>query len=556
MRNFIKILSFFLICYLVLTACKNKQPDPELSNLELLRGDLIMCSGKEFGEVSFSLSCKTSVRAAFDLAVSLLHSFEYEEAEKAFVKVIDADPDCAMAYWGVAMSIYNALWAPPDDKKLKKGAKILEIAESIPKTEREKEYLDAIGMYFKDWETLDAKTRALKVEKKMEEIYTKYIDDTEAAIFYALTLTATAEPTDKNYTNQRKAGKILETLLPNHPNHPGITHYIIHSYDNPVLAEKALPVARKYADIAPGSAHAQHMPSHIFTRLGLWDESITSNLNSISAAKCYAEAAGIEGHWDEELHGLDYLVYAYLQKGDNKKAIERSDYLKTIKKVYPENFKGAYSMIAIPARIALENKDWQTAATLDSSYIDFPIEKFPWQKSIFHFTKALGATHLGNKVHVQKEIEILEDLRQKLIDLKKQYEADQVLIEINATKAWLHFANGKNNDAVTLMREAADMEDNTSKRPVTPGEVLPARELLGDMFLAMNKPKEALDAYKKNLEDHPNRFNGIYGAALASKKSGDQKQALLYYDKLINLTESVESARPEIAEAKKALGKI
>ncbi|MEK7253596.1 MAG: hypothetical protein AAB316_02535, partial [Bacteroidota bacterium] len=317
-------ISLLLLSFSFLLSCENKQPSPNaaLSSIDLKRGDIILCSGQEFGEVSFSLSCKPAVRKQFDLAVSLLHSFEYDEAEKAFAKVIDADPECAMAYWGVAMSLYHPLWSPPDEKDLKKGAKMLEIAASLPKSTREQDYLDAIGLYFKDWEKIPAKIRALKMMEKMEEIYGKYDKDTEAAILYALSLNATADPTDKNYTNQRKAGAILEAIFPEYPNHPGIAHYIIHSYDNPVLAEKALPVARKYADIAPGSSHAQHMPSHIFTRLGLWDESINSNSDAAASAVCYAESAGFEGHWDEEMHALDYLVYAHLQKGDNKKATE------------------------------------------------------------------------------------------------------------------------------------------------------------------------------------------------------------------------------------------
>ena len=267
-------------------------------NIELLRGNLVLCSGSTFGEVSFaSSSCDISMRDTFNLAISLLHSFEYAEAEKAFTKVIDADPECAMAYWGVAMSIYHTLWFPPGGDELEKRTKILKIAESLPTTTRERDYLNAIGAFYKDWNKLDHKTRALKYEKEMEKIYEKYKEDVEAAVFYALALNSTANPADQNYTNQRKAGKILETLLPNQPNHPGIAHYIIHNYDNPVLADLALPTARRYAEIAPGSSHAQHMPSHIFTRLGLWEESIQSNLKSADAAQCYAEAVNLEGHW-------------------------------------------------------------------------------------------------------------------------------------------------------------------------------------------------------------------------------------------------------------------
>lgn len=511
-----------------------------------------MCSGKQFGEVSFSLSCKSSIRETFDLAVSLLHSFEYEEAEKAFVKVIDADPDCAMAYWGVAMSLYHPLWEPSGKRDLEKGARILKIAESIPKTEREAEYLEAIGLYYKDWETVDARTRALRMTQKMESIYTKYKDDIEAAIFYALALNSTADPADKNYTNERKAGSILESIFQDHPNHPGIAHYIIHNYDNPVLAEKALSTARKYASIAPSSAHAQHMPSHIFIRLGLWGESINSNLNSTASALCYAENAGNDGHWDEELHGMDYLVYAYLQQGDNKKAIEQNKYLNSIKKVYPINFKDAYAIAAIPARIVLENKDWDKAANLELSSIEFPWEQFPWQKSILHFTRALGASHEGDIKNAESEIAILESLYQKLLGQGIQYQANQVMIQLKASKAWLNFAKGNNEEAIALMREAANMEDNTTKHPVTPCEVIPARELLGDLLLALNKPLEALKAYEIDLRDHPQRFNAIYGAAKASLMIGNRKESKMYFEKLIKQTESVDTDRPEIQEAKES----
>lgn len=549
---------FILLLIIILPSCKNQpsKPNPALSNIDLLRGDIIMCSGKQFGEVSFSLSCQYSVRETFDLAISLLHSFEYDEAEKAFVKVIDADPNCAMAYWGVAMSIYHALWAPPSVEELKKGAKVLEIAESIPKTEREEEYLEAIGLYYKDWEKVDAKTRALKMAKKMEEIYRKYKDDTEAAILYALALNSTADPTDKNYMNQREAGRILESIFPDQPNHPGIAHYIIHNYDNPVLAEKALSTARKYAEIALSSAHAQHMPSHIFTRLGLWDESISSNLNSTASAVCYAEEAGFKAHWDEELHGMDYLVYAYLQQGDNMKAEEQNEYLNNIEKVYPANFKVAYAIAAIPARIALENKDWNKAANLELSSIEFPWKEFPWQKSILHFTRALGATHLGNLNDAENEIAILESLHQNILDADNKYQANQVLIQLKASKAWLNLAKGNNDEAIILMKDAADLEDNTTKHPVTPCEIIPARELLGDLYLALNRPQESLNAYIINIQNHPKRFNGLYGAAITAKMNGDEKTAKMYFEQLIKQAQSVDSERKEIQVARDFLSKI
>ena len=324
MESFISIFRLIGFIALIFTSgCQNKKSaPPDLVSIDLLRGDITLCGTNQFGEVSFTLYCDEATREYFDLALALLHSFEYAEAEKAFVKIIDIDPNCPMAYWGVAMSIYHALWEAPTPKELEKASKLLSIAESLPKAKREQEYLDAIGAYYRDWETVPHKIRALNMERQMEAIYKQYPSDKEAAIFYALALNSTADPTDKTYRNQKKAGTILESIFPDQPNHPGIAHYIIHNYDYPELAHLALPTARKYAEIAPSSAHAQHMPSHIFTRLGLWDESIESNLNSASSARCYAEQSEMEGNWSQEIHALDYLFYAYLQKGDTENANE------------------------------------------------------------------------------------------------------------------------------------------------------------------------------------------------------------------------------------------
>ncbi len=540
-----------IILLLCLAACvnKTKKPNPALAFIDLQRGELLLCGSGQFGEVSFSLSCDYEVREAFDLAVSLLHSFEYDEAEKAFVKVIDVDPDCAMAYWGVAMSIYHALWRVPAPEDMEKGAKILKIAEALRKSEKEQDYLNAIGAYYQDWKTVAHKTRALRMEQKMEKIYTKYPDDSEAAIFYALALKSTADPGDKNHTNERKAGKILETIFPDKPNHPGIAHYIIHNYDNPELAAMALPTARRYADIAPNSAHAQHMPSHIFTRLGLWEESVQSNIRSASAAQCYAESSGNEGHWTSEIHALDYLLYAYLQQGNTEKANEQYNYIKGIKKVWGNNASVAYPFAANPARMALENKDWAMAASLQLPITELKWEKFPWEKSILHFTRTIGLSHVGDLASAEKELTILETLQQELAQLD-EYKAKQVMIQLKASKAWVQFAKGDHKKAKLLMEEAAALEDSTEKHPVTPGEVIPAQELLGDLLLAMNHPSEALDAYEKSLKRSPNRFNGLYGVAMASKQAGNLEKARLYFEKLLEITKNSNSNRPEVREAK------
>ena len=456
-----------------------------------------------------------------------------------------------MAFWGVAMSNYHLLWTPPSAAELKKGSKAIEIAQGLAnKSKHETEYINAAAQLYNDWETLDHKTRCLSYEKAMEKIHLEYPNDKEAAALYALALNASADPTDSSFTNQRKAGAILNALYPNESNHPGIVHYIIHTYDNPELAAIALPAARRYASVAPSSAHALHMPSHIFIRIGLWDESIHSNLTSISSAKCYAEETGIKGHWDEELHGLDYLMYAYLQKGDNDRAKEQWDYLKTMKNVSPVNFKVAYAFAAIPSRYLLENKTWDKAAGLIVSPANFRWQDYPWQEAIIHFTRLLGSVHAGRLDSARFELHILNALRDTLKNQKDSYKANQVQIQINASEAWILFKDGKYKEAVKLMTAAAGMEDNTQKHPVTPCEVIPARELLGDMLLQMNQPDKALEAYEEDLRKHPNRFNGLYGAGLAAERSGNKEKATAYYQQLIRVSNSTNSDRPELEKIK------
>ncbi len=531
-------------------SCKNENSEraAQLENIGLIRGEIKLCGGMEFGVVKFSAFCNSDSREPFNLGISLLHSFEYEEAEKSFAKAIDADPDCVMAYWGVAMSNFHALWNQQGTKHLEKGSKILEIAQSLPKTDREQDYLNAIHAFYKDWETLDLSTRKSLFETKMEELYQKYPDDTEAAIFYALALNTIANPADKTYKNQKKAGNILESLMPDQPNHPGILHYIIHTYDYPELASLALPSARRYASIAPSSAHAQHMPSHIFTRLGLWDESIQSNINSTASALCYSQSIDSTAHWDEELHGMDYLVYAYLQVGDNDKAIEQMKYLLSFKKIFPVNFKVAYSIAAIPARIALENKNWKEAANLPFPAIVSNWDDFPWEKSILNFARALGSIRSGDLVSANNELNILKTSHEKLLDAKDAYKANQVLIQIKSIEAWISYKNGASEKALTLMQEAAEMEYKTGKHPVTPSEVIPAGELLGDLLMEMGDPLKALKAYEFDLKQHPNRFNGLYGAAKAAHALNNKEKANKYFQLLINQSKKA-SDRIELREA-------
>ena len=543
---------FYILSVSVLASCNNSTPGPSkelISQINLKRGEIISCgpADKQFGSVDFEMTCNKTVKKDFNLAIELLHSFEYDESEKVFAKIIDTAPECAMAYWGVAMCNFHALWTQPTEDELKKGNKAIEIASTITKkSERESAYLNAISVFYTNWQTTDHLTRCINYEKAMEKLHHTYPEDKEASIFYALALDASAKPTDKTFTNQKKAAAILNALYSLEPNHPGIIHYIIHTYDYPGLAELALPAARKYSQVAPSSAHALHMPSHIFTRLGLWDECIKSNLASIASAQCYATEAGINGHWDEELHGMDYLIYAYLQKGENKLAKAQLEYLDSIREVYPANFKVAYAFAAIPSRFFLENKNWDKAAIVQMHPANFPWIKFPWQESIIHFTRLLGLVNTGNIKDANIELIKLEQLHKTLEQQKDIYKSKQVAIQIKNGKAWIQFKTGNITEALNLMKLSADMEDSTEKHPVTPGQVLPARELLGDMLLQVKQYENSLQAYEAVLQKNPNRFNSLYGAGIAAEKIGNKQKAVFYFKQLLSNTDSVNFERPEI----------
>ena len=519
MRNFVLILTTLII------SCNSNETKPVDNKIELKRGAVISCGpqeGESFGTVYFNVTIPAEFQKDFNTGIALLHSFEYDEAEKVFAKIIDEVPDCAMAYWGVAMSNFHPLWVPPSPAELQKGWQVVQVARSIKnKTKRESDYIEAIAQFYEDADKIDYRGRVLKFENAMAGVYQLYPDDKEAAIFYALALNAAVDPTDKTYSRQQKAFKLLEPIFQQQPLHPGIAHYIIHNMDYPGLAELALPAARKYASIAPASAHAQHMPSHIFIRLGLWDESIKSNLVSVSSAQCYAEQAKLNAHWDEELHGIDYLVYAYLQKKDEASAKRQMDYLETIQKVSPANFKVAYAFAAVPARYALERKDWKMAAGLQLHAANFSWENFPWQAAIIHFAKLMGHVHLDNLQEAEKERDQLKTLYQNLVTQKnKAIEAAQVDVQIKTAEAWIELLKGNKQKAKELMMAAADQEDSMEKHPVTPGSVLPARELLGEMLLELNEPALAIEAFEQDLKINPGRRNGIIGMNAAKQKTG------------------------------------
>ncbi len=544
-----------LLLALALLSCQDRAAGPSptlIKDLQLKRGNVISCgpADQQLGSLTFALTGDAATQKEFITGLKLLHSFEYDEAEKVFARLIDREPGCAMAYWGVAMSSFHALWSPPAAAELRKGAQALAIARSIgKKSAREAAYIEALGAFFDNWETADHKTRCLRFERAMEQLAGKFAGDREATILYALALNAAADPKEQTFSKQKKAGALLNSLYPNEPDHPGILHYLIHTYDNPALAMQALPAARRYAAVAPSSAHALHMPSHIFTRLGLWEEDIRSNLASVNSAVCYAQQTGIKGHWDEELHGRDYLAYAYLQQGNNAKAKEQWEELRRIDHVEPANFKVAYAFAAIPSRYVLENRMWKEAAALDTLKANFTWGSFPWQRSMLHFTRLLGAAHTGATGIARTEWSLLKAAQEELLRLKDPYKAEQVAIQMQAGEAWILWAEGKKEEALRLMRAAADREDGIEKHPVTPSEVLPARELLGDLLMEYKQFGPALDAYEQDLKTHPKRFNGVYGAASAAEQLGKTDKALAYYRELLSMSANSDRAERKAAEA-------
>jgi tetratricopeptide (TPR) repeat protein len=510
---------------------------------------------EKIGKVYFQTSCSPAVQRDFDRAVAWLHSFEYGESERLFAEIASRDSRCAMAYWGIAMSQYHQLWAPPTPDELAKASQAIQKAKQMgATTARERDYINAIDTFVEGWEKVSHRERAVRYEQAMERLYLKYSRDREAGIFYALALNASAlasVPMDKTYAKQKKGALILNRALVAEPDHPGITHYLIHSYDYPPIAYLALPAARRYAKIAPSSAHALHMPSHIFTRLGLWDEDIATNIRSEDSAKNYATRMKLAGTWDEQLHAMDYLAYAYLQTGRDREAAAVLTELRAIRKTDPENFKVAYSFAAIPARWALERHEWREASELKIEHADFPWSRFKWAEAITHFAKGVGAAKLNNVAAASAEVDTLKDIHKQLIGAKENYDwASQIEIQIKAVEGWQAKAEGRNEDAVRLMRAAADLEDSTEKHPVTPGAVLPAREMLGDLLLELNKPVDALKEYQQSLTTSPNRFNGLAGAARAAELAGDRMKAAMFYSTLLKISASSDGQRPEIQRAK------
>ena len=502
-------------------------------------------------EVDFPISCSAPAQKKFNEAVWILHSFWYDEAVKAFTAVTAIEPECAMGYWGIAMSHWYPLWYPPNPAALKAGSEAVEKAMAAKqKTDREGDYIAAIAAFYRDNDKIDHRTRAVAYEKAMEQVHLRYPDDREGGVFYSLALVATAPPTDKTYANQKKATAILEKVRAELPNHPGVAHYLIHSNDSAAMAEDGLAAALCYAAIAPAVPHALHMPSHIFTRLGMWRQSIDANRASSVAALGYVrEELGSNAFDGETVHSMDYLEYAYLQTGQDREAKQVVEDLQTFGKAKGPNLPMAYAIAAIPARYAVERRNWSEAAAVTPPPMPFPWERFPWAEAMISFTRALGAAHTGDIAGAQTEIAKLQSLKEKLDQAKDDYWAKQVEVQRLAASGILAHAQGNDKQAVELVRAAADLDASMDKHPATPAEVLPARELLADLLLELNDPAAALKEYEQSVSTERNRFRSVLGIARAAKQTGDTAKAREAYGKLVTLA-SADANRPELAEAK------
>ncbi len=498
----------------------------------------------KLGKVHFETSCKPEAQKLFDRGMLYQHSFWYRASQKTFEDVLKADPECAIAYWGIALSL---LWNPhsaPAAKNLAEGSAALAKGTSIgAKTERERDYLAALGAMYADYDKVDHRTRLLAYAKAMERLAARYPNDDEAQIHYALALNTSAPPDDKTYASQLKGAAILEVIAKRQPQHPGVAHYLIHLYDYPPIADKGIEAARRYAKIAPAAPHALHMPSHIFTRVGYWQESIDSNIASGRAAK---EA----GDFHEELHAMDYLVYAYLQLGQDKKAKDVIDEMNTVTAFTESALPGPYGRAASPARYAVERGDWKAAAALDVRP-----SPLPQVQAITYFARAVGAARSGDPAAAKADIAKLAELQDKLIQAKDAYWSGQVDVQRQIATAWVLYAEGKRDEALSAMSAAADAEDKTEKHAETPGVPKPARELYGEMLLESGMAKEALAAFEATLKKEPNRLGATMDAARAAEKAGDSAKAREYYEKVVAIAGGADKTRTDVNDARAFLAK-
>jgi tetratricopeptide (TPR) repeat protein len=517
------------------------------------------------GTVNFSTSCSPAAQTEFSRAVASLHSFGFEHAITGFEAAAKADPSCGIAYWGLAMAMLEKRWGeasrsatstgplggPPPSEHVKLGATMVARAKSVgAKSQRELDYIAAIEIFYKDYDKVVYRTRAQNYERAMEALAARYPQDREAAIFYALALNITLDPNDKTYANQLKAGAILEKVFAEQPDHPGVAHYLIHSYEFPPIASKGLDAARRYTRIAPSMPHARHVPSHIFTKLGYWQESMDTNRASVAVAKDELRQAKLEAGSYHALHAMDYIVYAALQLAKDKEAKAILDEVRRIEKIDAEHFAAAFAFAAIPARYTLERRQWAEAAELTLYPQTLSWQKFPQAESILWFARGVGAARGGSAAGAKRDVARLEALRDSMIAAKNPYWAEQAEIHRLAVAGWIARAEGRGDEAVALMRQAADVEDGARKHPVTPGPIQPAREMLAELLLELGQPAKALAEFELSERAEPNRFHGLAGAARAADQIGDGARARRYYSTLRELTKSADSERPELEQAK------
>ncbi len=521
------------------------------------------------GKVTFPITCAPDVQSDFARGVALLHSFFYEEARRVFTSVAERDPECAMAQWGIAMTWWHPIWTPPTPDEMRAGKAAIEKAMSMNAgSDRERGFITALNTYYNTADSSSAvpvgqschgpvgpRDRVVAYEKAMRQLRDKYPDDFEVQTFYAFAVLGVgyATPNDTTLSKQLEAAGILEKLWKQNANHPGVVHYLIHSYDYPQFAQRGLTAAQTYNSIAPWVPHALHMPSHIFTRLGMWDESIAANRASAEASRAYAAMRHRDAAEAEELHALDYLAYSYLQEAQDAEAKKIVDIAAKVKKTNPElEFSAAYALAAIPTRYAFERNDWAAAANL--SIPNLPHwSSFPFMEALIEYGHALGRAHTGDVEGARKAIARMQQLRDATKEPKFDYFKSHLDLQMQAASAWVAAAEGKKNDAIDMLRRAADSEDILGKHPVSPGAFVPIREQLGTLLLEIGQPTEAQREFEAALKIYPGRFRGLYGAAQAAELAGDNEDASRYYTKLAAQTSKAGGSRDELNHVREFL---
>jgi tetratricopeptide (TPR) repeat protein len=514
------------------------------------------------GKVDFAISCAEAVQPEFNRAVALLHSFFYEEARRIFASVAEKDPNCAMAQWGIAMTWWHPIWTPPTPAEMSAGKAAIEKAMGMKAgNDRERGFITALNIYYHAPDTpngaavgqschgpVGPRARVAAYEDAMRALSEKYRDDFEVQAFYAFAVLGVgyATPTDATLSKQLQAAALLEKLWKKNAKHPGVTHYLIHCYDYPALAERGLAAARSYGAMAPWVPHALHMPSHIFTRLGMWDESIMANDDAVKAARAYAAARHRKATEAEELHALDYMAYSYLQEARDTKAKAIVDFAATVHETNPElEFSGAYALAAIPTRYALERNDWTAAAALAIPKLPH-WSSFPFMEALIEYGHALGRAHTGDLDGARKAIARMQQLRDATHDPKFDYFKKHLDLQMQAASAWIAYREGKKDEVIDALRRTAETEDVLGKHPVSPGALVPVREQLGSLFLELRRPAEAQREFEAALRIYPGRFRGLYGAAMAAEQAGDKKNAEVYYAKLAAQTANADNSRDEL----------